>query len=87
MLRRRRIGLYYFRQVNDKGVNNLGPIFELLSRLNPGTDVEDVFINGHEESVDSFAAFNPTSGLATFAKANGEILVVDYTRIDAIEFN
>lgn len=66
---------------------NRGPIFHLLSTLNPGTDVEDVFINGREESVDAFASFNSRTGLATFSKGNGEILVVDYRRIDAIEFN
>lgn len=64
-----------------------GPIFQLLASLNPGTDVEDVFINGLEEAVDAFAAFNPATGLATFSKGNGEILVVDYRKIDAIEFN
>ncbi|EMA6343177.1 hypothetical protein ACO11K_002815 [Bacillus cytotoxicus] len=67
--------------------SNRGPIFELLSGLNPGTDVEDVFINGLEEAVDAFASFDRRSGLATFSKGNGEILVVDYRRIDAIEFN
>ncbi|MGI8363327.1 hypothetical protein [Bacillus cereus] len=66
---------------------NRGPIYELLANLNPGTDVEDVFINGLEEAVDSFAAFDRRTGLATFAKNNGEILVVDYRKIDAIEFN
>lgn len=68
------------------GQNN-GPIYTLLSALNPGTSVEDVFINGREESVDTFASFNPTTGLATFAKSNGDILVVDYRRIDALEFD
>lgn len=66
---------------------NGGPIFQLLSTLNPGKSVEDVFINGREESVDAFASFNAATGLATFAKSNGDILVVDYRRIDALEFN
>lgn len=66
---------------------NGGPIFELLSTLTPGTSVEDVFINGKEESVKAFASFNATTGLATFAKSHGDVLVVDYRRIDAIEFN
>lgn len=64
-----------------------GPIFHLLLSLNPGTRVEDVFINGKEESVHAFSAFNPATGLATFSKSNGDVLVVDYRRIDAIEFN
>lgn len=68
-------------------MENNGPIFDLLLNLNPGTDVEDVFINGLEEAVDAFAAFNPITGLATFSKGNGEILVVDYRKIDALEFN
>lgn len=64
-----------------------GPIFQLLANLNPGKRVEDVFINGKEESVHAFSSFNTATGLATFSKGNGDILVVDYTKIDAIEFN
>ncbi|TQR19732.1 hypothetical protein [Psychrobacillus vulpis] len=71
----------------NKKEDHKGGIFHLLSTLNPGTDVEDVFINGREESVDSFATFNPFTGLAYFSKNNGEILVVDFRKIDAIEFN
>lgn len=65
----------------------MGPIFELLSTLSPGIDVEAVFINGKEVKVKSFATFNETTGLAYFVKHNGKVLVVDYTRIDAIEFD
>ena len=72
---------------NNYNYNNRGAIFQLLLRLNPGADVEDVFINGLEEAVESFASFNPQSGLAIFVKENGDILAVDYRRIDAIEFN
>ncbi|MCY8233788.1 hypothetical protein [Priestia endophytica] len=64
-----------------------GPMFDLLKTLNPGTDIEDVFINGKEEDVDAFASFDPQTGLVTFSKCNGEILVVDFRRIDALEFN
>lgn len=71
----------------NNGGNNRGPIFNLLQRLNPGADVEDVFINGIEEAVDTFASFNPNTGLAIFVKENGDILAVDYRRIDALEFN
>lgn len=66
--------------------NNRGPIFQLLVNLDPGKRVEDVFINGKEESVRSFASFNPATGLATFTKNNGDVLVVNYERIDALEF-
>ena len=65
----------------------MGPIFDLLSTLSPGIDVEAVFINGKEVKVKSFANFNQTTGLAYFVKNNGKVLVVDYTRIDAIEFD
>ena len=64
-----------------------GPIFQLLSTLNPGTSVEDVFMNGKEESVEAFCSFDAATGLATFSKSNGDVLVVDYRRIDALEFN
>jgi hypothetical protein len=63
-----------------------GPIFQLLVKLSPGTHVEKVFINGIEESVKALASFNPATGLAVFVKENGDILVVDFRRIDAVEF-
>lgn len=66
---------------------NDGPIYTLLLTLNPGKSVDRVFINGKRESVEAFASFNPATGLATFAKGNGEILIVDYRRIDAIKFD
>lgn len=66
---------------------NRGPIFQLLLKLSPGVDVNRVFINGKRESVDSFTSFDPAKGLATFTKNNGETLVVDYHRIDAIKFD
>ena len=62
------------------------PILQLLSSLNPGANVDRVFINGKVESVDAFASFDIATGLATFVKNNGEILMVDYTRIDALKF-
>ena len=64
-----------------------GPIFELLLTLNPGKSVGRVFINGKSESVEAFASFDPATGLATFVKNNGDILVVDYRRIDALKFH
>lgn len=76
-----------YNNYNNNNFNNRGAIFQLLLRLNPGADVEDVFINGIEEAVESFASFNPQSGLAIFVKENGDILAVDYRRIDALEFN
>lgn len=66
---------------------NQGPIYTLLINLDPGKSVSRVFINGKRESVEAFASFSPATGLATFSKANGEILVVDYHRIDAIKFH
>ena len=65
--------------------NNRGPIFDLLASLTPGESVEEVFINGKKESVDTFAAFNVSTGLVTFVKGNNEVLLVDYRRIDAIQ--
>lgn len=64
-----------------------GPMFHLLSTLNPGTSVDRVFINGKRETVDAFASFGTATGLATFVKNNGDVLVVDYHRIDALKFN
>jgi hypothetical protein len=61
-------------------------LVQLLANLDPGTKVEDVFINGKEESVKAFTAFSFATGLATFVKKNGDVLVVDAHRIDAIEF-
>jgi len=49
--------------------------------------VEDVFLNGKEESVKNFASFNAATGLTTFTKSNGDILVVNSQRIDALEFD
>ena len=66
---------------------NRGPIFQLLCRLNPGTDVDRIFINGRRESVESFTSFDSARGLVTFTQKNGETLVVDYRRIDAIKFD
>ena len=65
---------------------NRGPIFQLLSRLSPGVSVDRIFINGKRESVESFNSFDSANGLATFTQKNGETLVVDYRRIDAIKF-
>lgn len=65
----------------------MGPIFELLSTLNPGSDVDAVFIHGKEVKVKSFANFNATSGLAFFVRHNSKVLAVNYTSIDAIEFD
>lgn len=64
----------------------MGSIFELLSTLSPGIDVEAVFINGKEMKVKSFATFNATTSLAYFVKHNSKVLVVDYTRIGALKF-
>lgn len=62
------------------------PVFQLVSKLDPGTSVDRVFINGRRESVDTFISFNQSTGLVTFGKSNGEVLLVDYRRIDAIRF-
>jgi len=72
---------------SNKRTNNIDPILQLLTNLSPGTSVDDVFLNGKEESVKNFASFNPATGLATFTKSNGDVLVVNYQRIDAIKFD
>ena len=59
----------------------------IIFDLNPGTSVDHVLINGNKQSVDTFASFNPTTGIATFVKENKDILVVDCLKIDAIVFN
>ncbi len=63
-----------------------GAFFQLLNSLTPGASVDSLFINGIEEQVGTFAAFNTSTGLASFAQNTGDILVVDYRRIDAIQF-
>ena len=68
-------------------VENVSPIFQLLSTLTPGKNVNRVFINGKREKVEIFASFGTATGLATFVKNNGDVLVVDYRKIDALNFS
>ena len=65
----------------------LNPISELLTTLNPGKGVDHVLINSKNESVNAFASFDTATGLATFVKHKGHILVVDASRIDALNFD
>lgn len=46
--------------------NNVTGILELLRTLNPGTDVNEVFVNGVSERADYFASFDSDSNLAYF---------------------
>jgi len=65
----------------------INPIAELLSTLSPGSGLDNVFINAKSESVEAFAAFDATTGLATFVKNKGRILIADASRIDALSFD
>ena len=65
----------------------INPIAELLSTLSPGSGLNNVFINANSESVDAFVSFDATTGLATFVKNKGRILIADASRIDALNFN
>ena len=65
----------------------INPIAELLSTLSPGEEVDRVFINANSESVDAFVSFDATTGLATFVKNKGRILIADASRIDALNFD
>ncbi|MDN4609016.1 hypothetical protein [Sporosarcina highlanderae] len=69
----------------NTNIAHRGPIFDLLASLTPGESIEEVFINGKKESVETFASFNRFTGLVTFVKGNNEVLLVDYRRIDAIQ--
>jgi len=62
-------------------------IRELLETLDPGTDVNEVFVNGAEESADYFASFDSDSNLAYFVQNDGDLLVADARRIDMIEID
>lgn len=62
-------------------------IHELLRTLDPGTDVNEVFVNGASEPADYFASFDSDSNLAYFVQDDGDLLVADAKRIDMIEID
>lgn len=64
----------------------INPISELLSTLSPGKELDQFFINATRESVDAFVSYDAATGLATFIKSKGHILVADASRIDALDF-
>lgn len=67
--------------------NRTTAIRELLKTLDPGTDVNEVFVNGVSEPADYFASFDSDSNLAYFVQNDGDLLVADARRIDMIEID
>ncbi|KFN04524.1 hypothetical protein D0U04_25465 [Bacillus clarus] len=59
-------------------------VCKLLKNLDPFSKVVSITINGVETQVSHFAKFNSKTGIAAFSKDDGEILLVDCTKIDAI---
>ncbi|OZM56114.1 hypothetical protein CIB95_13475 [Lottiidibacillus patelloidae] len=60
---------------------------QLLSTLNPGTKVNEIFMQGSSEQVAHFASYDARTRLATFVQQDGDLLVVDANRIDGVELN
>lgn len=67
--------------------NSNGAIQRLLRTLDPGTEVNEVFVNGVSEPADYFASLDSDSNLAYFVQDDGDLLVADSRRIDMIEIN
>ncbi|OZM56115.1 hypothetical protein CIB95_13480 [Lottiidibacillus patelloidae] len=67
--------------------NNNSAIMRILANLNPGTAVNEIFMQGSSEPVRNFASFDPSTRIATFVQADGDLVVVDANRLDAIEIN
>lgn len=67
--------------------SNSGAIERLLRRLDPGTDVNEVFVNGTSEPADYFVTLDSDSNLAYFVQDDGDLLIADSRRIDMIEID
>ncbi|OTW98482.1 hypothetical protein BK702_00015 [Bacillus thuringiensis serovar cameroun] len=63
---------------------NSSPICEFLKSFKAGDDVDALIIGGQNHSVDAFTSFDRKTGIATFVKNNGAVLVVGCDKIDAI---
>ncbi|WP_017187573.1 hypothetical protein [Alkalibacillus haloalkaliphilus] len=62
-------------------------VCRLLRTLDPGTPVNEVFVNGESEPADYFASLDSDSNLAYFVQNDGDLLVADCNRIDMIEID
>ncbi|MED3202120.1 hypothetical protein [Bacillus toyonensis] len=60
------------------------PICEFLKSLKAGDDVDVLIIGGQNHNVDAFTSFDKKTGIATFVRNNGAVLVVGCDQIDAI---
>jgi hypothetical protein len=60
------------------------PICEFLKTLTAGDDVDTLIIGGQNQDVDAFISFDKKTGIATFVKNNGAVLVVGCNQIDAL---
>lgn len=65
--------------------NHCSSLIHVLKKLNPGTRVNEVFVNGVSESARYFAALDLDLNLAYFVQNDGDLLIVDSRRIDMIE--
>ncbi|MET3682266.1 hypothetical protein ABID56_000345 [Alkalibacillus flavidus] len=68
------------------GQNQNGtPVCDLLATLNPGTPVNEVFVNGESEPADYFASVDLNTNLAYFVQEDDDLLIADCHKIDMIE--
>ncbi|WP_411953272.1 hypothetical protein ACKXGF_07980 [Alkalibacillus sp. S2W] len=67
--------------------NRQSAVCQLLETLNPGTPVNEVFVNGESEPAQYFASLDSDSNLAYFVQDDDDLLVADCNRIDMIEID
>ncbi|MGF9814327.1 hypothetical protein [Bacillus toyonensis] len=60
------------------------PICKFLETLTAGDDVDTLIIGGQNQNVDAFTSFDKKTGIATFVRNNGAVLVVGCDQIDAL---
>ncbi|GEL76368.1 hypothetical protein [Tenuibacillus multivorans] len=62
-------------------------ICELLENIPPGTQIEEIMVNGEDVSkVEELMEFDPLTGLVYFTNSSNNTFVANCQKIDMIEF-